>query len=61
MHALVAAYLEYKPPDEVDAVQDQSLLQLFAGATVNTTAPELDDSAWQQAAAMSNPETPAHG
>lgn len=60
VHHLVAAYLGYKPPDEIDAQRDQSLQQLFTGATVNTTAPKLDSSAWQQAM-LSQPEPPNHG
>lgn len=57
VHHLVAAYLDYKPPQATAADSDQQLAQFLSGMRVDTSAPQIDDSAWQQAITAKPPST----
>jgi hypothetical protein len=57
VHRMVATYLGYERPAEIEAKNDESLLALMAGMPVNTSAPKLDNSAWETFVATSK-ETP---
>lgn len=48
MHLLVASYLDYKPPGEMSPENENALAGLLTDMPVNTSAPKLDDSAWQK-------------
>lgn len=60
VHQLVAAYLKYEPPSAHQADGDLSLQQLMQSMPVNTSAPKLDDTLWQQHMTPS-PEPTPHG
>lgn len=60
VHHLVAAYLGYKPPQDRAAESEQTLQALMSSLPVNTSAPKLDESAWQQHIA-DNPEPIRNG
>lgn len=47
VHHLVAAYLDYKPPVEIDSREhDEAMLRMLSMMPVATDAPKLDTSAW---------------
>lgn len=48
VHHLVAAYLDYKRPADREESLDRDLSSLMSSMPVNTSAPKLDDSAWQK-------------
>lgn len=46
VHRLVAAYLDYQRPADLEAKNEEGLLALMSGLAVDPNAPKLDSSAW---------------
>jgi len=47
VHHLVASYLGYERPAQIEAKNDESLMALMASMPTDANAPKLDNSAWE--------------
>lgn len=46
VHRLVAAYLDYQRPADLEAKNDEQLRTLMSALPVDTNAPKVNDNEW---------------